>query len=269
MYAIDAHGRVRGAGRLARDPAQTVQNARSTAGRRDQGRSGVLNPGGQRCRGLVLVHRPQARMIVGFALEVDGTFGRGRGRRAQARPQRPTGSDPATHQCRRCSSGSTHATCARASIQIPATGTRRKIVPTISTGSLRERSTSCGTAAPIGRAGRTRERDDRRVLGSSCRCARECPSAMGARLAAMRVSRDARMRRQPCAAADSCRARLRAQLTRKRGGEGGSDNEDAQPKPLRINVLKPGKDLADYVMLRWDARRRLPPTRPRRARSWS
>jgi Ca-activated chloride channel family protein len=204
-----------------------------------------FNPGGSDVEGWYWFTVPEDAMIVGFALEVDGALVEGevveRKQAAatyEAAIQRRI--DPALLEW-------VDARTVRARIYpIPAAGTRRIVLRYQqllheSEGKLRYRYPM---AAPVGRESATIEEFS---LELSLRGEMSERYGLATRSDARVEGREkdrVTMRRSGFLP----RADFELELTRKRGAK---DNEDAQPKPLRINVLEPGKDSADYVMLRW------------------
>jgi hypothetical protein len=206
-----------------------------------------FNPSSNDVEGWYWFTVPEDAMIVGFALEVDGTLVDGevveRKQAAatfEAAIQRRV--DPALLEW-------VDARTVRARIYpIPATGTRRIVLRYQqllheSENKLRYRYPM---AAPVGRESATIEEFS---LELSMRGEMSKRYGVATRSDARVEGREkdrVTMRRSGFLP----RADFELELTRKRGA-GGGNSEDAQPKPLRINLLEPGKDVADYVMLRW------------------
>ena len=203
-----------------------------------------FNPGGSDVEGWYWFTVPEDAMIVGFALEVDGTLIEGevveRKQAAavyEASIQRRV--DPALLEW-------VDARTVRARIYpIPAAGTRRIVLRYQqllheSEHKLRYRYPM---AAPVGRESATIEEFSLELALKGDMSERYgLATRSDARVEGRQKDR-VTMRRSGFLP----RADFELELTRKK--EGG---EDAQQKPLRINVLEqPGKDVADYVMLRW------------------
>jgi Ca-activated chloride channel family protein len=202
-----------------------------------------FNPSGSDVEGWYWFTVPEDAMIVGFALEVDGALIDGEvveRKQAvstfEAAIQRRV--DPALLEW-------VDARTVRARIYpIPAAGTRRIVLRYQqllheSEGKLRYRYPM---AAPVGRESAMIEEFSLELALRG-----EMPKQYGlATRSDARVEGREKDRVTMRRSGFLPRADFELELTRKRGG-----GEDTQPKSLRIDVLEPGKDIADYVMLRW------------------
>jgi hypothetical protein len=202
-----------------------------------------FNPGGSDVEGWYWFTVPEDAMIVGFALEVDGKLvdaevveRKQAAATYEASIQRRV--DPALLEW-------VDARTVRARIYpIPAAGTRRIVLRyqqllTESEGKLRYRYPM---AAPIGRETATIEEF---ALAVSLRGDMIEDYGLATRTDARVEGREhdrVTMRRSGYLP----RQDFELELTRKHG-----QTEEQKPKPLRVDVLEPGGDQADYVMLRW------------------
>jgi Ca-activated chloride channel family protein len=202
-----------------------------------------FNPGGSDVEGWYWFTVPDDAMIVGFALEVNGALVEGevveRKQAAatyEAAIQRRV--DPALLEW-------VDARTVRARIYpIPAAGTRRIVLryQQLLHESERKLRYRYPMAAPVGRESATIEEFSLELaIKGDVAEHYSLATRSDARVEGREKDR-VTMRRSGFVP----RADFELELTRKQGGD-----EDDQPKPLRIHVLEPGKDIADYVMLRW------------------
>jgi Ca-activated chloride channel family protein len=202
-----------------------------------------FNPGGSDVEGWYWFTVPEDAMIVGFALEVDGTLVEGEvverklaAATYEAAIQRRI--DPALLEW-------VDARTVRARIYpIPAAGTRRVVLryQQLLHESERKLRYRYPMAAPVGRESATIEEFSLELsLKGEMSERYGLATRSDARVEGREKDR-VTMRRSGFLP----RADFELELTRKAG-----EKEEDQPKPLRIDVLEPGKDQADYVMLRW------------------